>query len=120
MGLNSLPPLQYPHPALGPSVTSPLPNFFLAPPVSFSEQYACIVVCIQLPPISLRSTYPQQMVPVGGCPRAVGATHRAAGSSARLGAAAAGCYDDDDEEDIDDDFNWDGLIAKDNEVTCAV
>ena len=28
MGLNSLPPLQYPHPALGPSVTSPLPNFF--------------------------------------------------------------------------------------------
>ena len=34
-------------------------------------------------------------------------------------SGAAGAYDDDD--DIDDDFNWDSLIANDNnELTCAV
>lgn len=60
-----------------------------------------------MPPISLRSKYPQQVVPVGG--RRVG----------RAGVAIHGGYDDDD--DIDDDFNWDSLIAKDNnELTCAV
>ena len=32
----------------------------------------------------------------------------------------AGIYQDDD-DDIDDDFNWDSLIAKDtNELSCAV
>ena len=35
-------------------------------------------------------------------------------------SGAAGAYDDDD-DDIDDDFNWDSLIANDNnELTCAV
>jgi len=37
----------------------------------------------------------------------------------RAGVAPHADYDDDD--DIDDDFNWDSLIAKDNnELTCAV
>jgi len=54
--------------------------------------------------MSLRSKYPQQAVPVGG---------------RRTGRIALSSYDDDD--DIDDDFNWDSLIASDNnELTCAV
>jgi len=58
---------------------------------------------VQLPPMSLRSKYPQQAVPVGG---------------RRTGRTALSSYDDDD---IDDDFNWDSLIASDNnELTCAV
>lgn len=41
------------------------------------------------------------------------------GSRVVSGTAAGGYVDDDD--DIDDDFNWDSLIAKDNnELTCAV
>jgi len=82
--------------------------------MTFHKLHSCLGSCwaifvrVQLPPISLRSKYPQQVVPVGG--RRVG----------RAGVAPSGEYDDDD-DDIEDDFNWDSLIAKDNnELTCAV
>ena len=61
---------------------------------------------VQLPPISLRSKYPQQVIAVGGR------------RTDRVAMATAGRYDDDD---VDDDFNWDSLIASDNnELACAV
>ena len=47
----------------------------------------------------------------------MGGRHAARAGVVMSGAASA--YDDDD--DIDDDFNWDSLIANDNnELTCAV
>jgi len=43
---------------------------------------------------------------------------RRAGRPGVTVSGTAGSYDDDD---IDDDFNWDSLIAKDNnELACAV
>jgi len=68
------------------------------------ERSWAIFVRVQLPAMSLRSKYPQHVVPVGG---------------RRAGRAQAGLPCDDD--DIDDDFNWDSLIASDNNpLTCAV
>jgi len=49
---------------------------------------------------------------------AVGGRH---GGRVSISGPSAGGYNDDDEEDIEDDFNWDSLIANDsNELTCAV
>ena len=91
-------------PLLGPRSRKPFPQIKI---YHYTPESLLLCGVLQLPAMSLSSKYgPQQVVAVGG--------------RRRPGLPASGSYDDDD--DIDDDFNWDSLIAGDasSELTvCA-